>query len=319
MEQPLPEPIFVGVDVSKDRLDVHVRPSGQAFAVGRDGDGLERLAAELGRLEPALVVLEATGGFEVTVAAAFAAAGLPLAVVNPRQIRDFARAMGRLARTDALDAEAIALFAERIRPEPRPVAGPDAGPDALALAELVARRRQLVEMIGMERNRLRLVRARRVQKSLAATLRVLEAELARLDRDIDGTVRGSPVRRETEDLLTSVPGIGDITARTLIAELPELGRLNRRRIAALVGVAPVNRDSGQWRGHRAIAGGRVGVRNTLFMATLSAIRWNPVIRAHYARLVAAGRPKKLAIVACIRHLLTILNAILRTGTPWQNA
>ena len=261
------------------------------------------------------MVLEATGGFEVTVAAALAAAGLPLAVVNPRQIRDFARAMGRLAKTDALDAEAIALFAERIRPEPRPVA--DA--DARTLAELVARRRQLVEMIGMERNRLRLVRARRVQKSLAAPLRVLEAELARLDRDIDGTVRGSPVWRETEDLLTSVPGIGDITARTLIAELPELGRLDRRRIAALVGVAPVNRDSGQWRGHRAIAGGRVSVRNTLFMATLSAIRWNPVIRDHYARLVHAGRPKKLAIVACIRHLLTILNAILRTGTPWQIA
>ena len=315
MEQPLPEPIFVGVDISKDRLDVHVRPSGRAFAVGRDGDGVERLAAELTRLEPALVVFEATGGFEVTVAAAIAAAGLPLAVVNPRQIRDFARATGRLAKTDALDAEAIALFAERIRPEPRPVAGPD----AMALTELVARRRQLVEMIGMERNRLRLVQARRVQKSLAATLKVLEAELARLDRDIDGTVRGSPVWRETEDLLTSVPGIGDITARTLIAELPELGRLDRRRIAALVGVAPVNRDSGQWRGHRAIASGRVGVRNTLFMATLSAIRWNPAIRAHYARLVAAGRPKKLAIVACLRHLLTILNAILRTGTPWQNA
>lgn len=315
MEQPLPEPIFVGVDVSKDRLDVHVRPSGHAFAVGRDGDGLERLAAELTQLEPALVVLEATGGFEVTVAAALAAAGLPLAVVNPRQIRDFARATGRLAKTDALDAEAIALFAERIRPEPRPVAAPD----ALALAELVARRRQLVEMVGMERNRLRLVQAKRVQKSLAATLRVLEAELARLDRDIDGTVRGSSVWRETEDLLTSVPGIGDITARTLIAELPELGRLDRRRIAALVGVAPVNRDSGQWRGHRAIAGGRVGVRNTLFMAALSAIRWNPVIRAHYARLTAAGRPKKIAIIACIRHLLTILNAILRTGTPWKSA
>ena len=315
MEQPPSTSSFVGIDVSKDRLDVHIRPSGHAFTAGRDGDGLERLAAELGQLEPALVVLEATGGFEVTVAAALAAAGLPLAVVNPRQIRDFARAMGRLAKTDALDAEAIALFAERIRPEPRPVA--DA--DARTLAELVARRRQLVEMIGMERNRLRLVRARRVQKSLAATLRVLEAELARLDRDIDGTVRGSPVWRETEDLLTSVPGIGDITARTLIAELPELGRLDRRRIAALVGVAPVNRDSGQWRGHRAIAGGRVSVRNTLFMATLSAIRWNPVIRDHYARLVHAGRPKKLAIVACIRHLLTILNAILRTGTPWQIA
>jgi transposase len=259
--------------------------------------------------------LEAIGGFELTVAAALAGAGMPLAVVNPRQIRDFARATGRLAKTDALDAETIARFAEAIRPEPRPLAGED----AQALAELVARRRQLVEMIGMEKNRARQARARRVQKSLAVTLRVLEAQLAALDRDIDGAVRGSPAWRAADDLLTSVPGIGDVTARTLIAELPELGQLDRRRIAALVGVAPVNRDSGQWRGHRAIAGGRVGVRNTLFMATLSAIRWNPVIRDHYARLVDAGRPKKLAIIACLRHLLTILDAILRTKTPWQNA
>jgi transposase len=315
MEQPPSAPIFVGIDVSKDRLDVHVRPSGEAFAVVRDGEGLERLVADLRGRDVALVVLEATGGFEMTVAAALAGAGLPLAVINPRQIRDFARATGRLAKTDALDAEVIALFAERIRPEPRPIAGPD----AQALAELVARRRQLVEMIGMEKNRARQARGKRVQRSLAAILKALEAQLASLDRDIDGVVRGSPVWRAAEELLTSVPGVGDVTARTLIAELPELGALDRRRIAALVGVAPVNRDSGQWRGHRAIAGGRVAVRNTLFMATLTAIRWNPAIRDHYARLVAAGRPKKLAIVACIRHLLTILNAILRTKTPWQNA
>ena len=315
MEQPPSAPIFVGIDVSKDRLDVHVRPSGEAFAVVRDGEGLERLVADLRGRDVALVVLEATGGFEMTVAAALAGAGLPLAVINPRQIRDFARATGRLAKTDALDAEVIALFAERIRPEPRPIAGPD----AQALAELVARRRQLVEMIGMEKNRARQARGKRVQRSLAAILKALEAQLASLDRDIDGVVRGSPVWRAAEELLTSVPGVGDVTARTLIAELPELGALDRRRIAALVGVAPVNRDSGQWRGHRAIAGGRVAVRNTLFMATLTAIRWNPAIRDHYARLVAAGRPKKLAIVACIRHLLTILNAILRTQTPWQNA
>jgi transposase len=315
MEQPPASPTFVGIDVSKDRLDVHLRPSGQAFAVARDGEGLEGLVATLRERGVALVVLEATGGFELTVAAALAGAGLPLAVVNPRQIRDFARAMGRLAKTDALDAEAIAVFAERIRPEPRPVAGPD----AQALAELVARRRQLVEMLGMEKNRRHQARGKRVQRSLAATLRVLEAQLAALDRDIGDSVRGSPVWRAAEDLLTSVPGVGGITAHTLIAELPELGRLDRRRIAALVGVAPLNRDSGAWRGHRAIAGGRAAVRNTLFMATLTAIRWNPAIRAHYTRLVAAGRPKKLAIVACIRHLLTILNAILRTGTPWQNA
>jgi len=315
MEQPPSTPSFVGIDVAKDRLDVHVRPAAETFAVARDGKGLEALVAALRGREVALVVLEATGGFELTVAAALAGARLPLAVVNPRQIRDFARATGRLAKTDALDAEAIARFAEAIRPEPRPLASED----AQALSELVARRRQLVEMIGMEKNRARQARTKRVKKSLAATLKVLEAQLATLDGDIDGAVRGSPAWRVADDLLTSVPGIGDVTARTLIAELPELGQLDRRRIAALVGVAPINRDSGQWRGHRAIAGGRVGVRNTLFMATLSAIRWNPVIRQHYARLVDAGRPKKLAIIACLRHLLTILNAILRTKTPWQNA
>jgi len=306
---------FAGIDVSKDRLDVHLRPSGQGFAVPRDGPGLERLAAELRSLSPALVVLEATGGFEVTVAAALAGAGLPLAVVNPRQIRDFARATGRLAKTDRLDAEAIALFAERVRPEARPVAGAE----AQGLAELVARRRQIVEMIGMEANRRRQARSASVARTIAATLRVLEAQLADLDRDIDGAVRASPVWRDADDLLRSVPGIGPVASRTLIAEMPELGRLDRRGAAALVGVAPVNRDSGRMRGHRAIAGGRTAVRNVLFMATLSAIRWNPVLKAHYAQLTARGRPKMVAIVACMRRLLAILNAILRTGRPWQTA
>jgi len=237
------------------------------------------------------------------------------AVVNPRQIRDFARATGRLAKTDALDAQVIALFAERIRPEPRPVA--DA--DSQALAELVARRRQIVEMIGMESNRRRQARSTRVRRTIELMLKTLEAQLAELDKDIDDTVRRSPVWLAADDLLTSVPGIGDVTARTLIADLPELGRLDRRHIAALVGVAPINRDSGQMRGHRAIAGGRTAIRNVLYMATLTAIRWNPVIKAHYARIVETGRPKKLAIVACMRHLLTILNAIMRTALPWKTA
>ena len=315
MDQPPPGPVFAGIDVSKDRLDVHLRLSGQGFAVPRDGPGLERLAAELRSLSPALVVLEATGGFEVTVAAALAGAGLPLAVVNPRQIRDFARATGRLAKTDRLDAEAIALFAERVRPEARPVAGAE----AQGLAELVARRRQIVEMIGMEANRRRQARSASVARTIAATLRVLEAQLADLDRDIDGAVRASPVWRDADDLLRSVPGVGPVASRTLIAEMPELGRLDRRGAAALVGVAPVNRDSGRMRGHRAIAGGRTAVRNVLFMATLSAIRWNPVLKAHYAQLTARGRPKMVAIVACMRRLLAILNAILRTGRPWQTA
>jgi transposase len=260
-------------------------------------------------------VLEATGGFEVTVAAALAGAGLPLAVVNPRQIRDFARALGRLAKTDALDAQVMALFAERVRPEPRPVASAE----ALALAELVARRRQIVEMIGMESNRRRQARTARVRRTIEATLKALAAQLAELDRDLDDTVRGSPVWRDKEDLLTSVPGIGGVTARTLIAQLPELGCLDRRRLAAVVGVAPVNRDSGTMRGHRAIAGGRTAVRNVLYMATLVAVRWNPVLKAHYDQLRNRGRPRKVAIVACMRRLLGILNAIVRTGTPWKTA
>lgn len=315
MEQLPASPSFVGIDVSKDRLDVFVRPSGQTFAVSRNGEGLQQLTKELHSLAPALIVLEATGGYEILVAAALAGASLPLAVVNPRQIRDFARATGRLAKTDSLDAQITALFAERVRPEPRPIADSD----SQALAELVARRRQVIEMIGMESNRLRQARSPRVQRTIRATSKTLEAQLAELDRDINDTVRGSPVWREADDLLTSVPGVGDVTARTLIADLPELGQLDRRRIAALVGIAPINRDSGHMRGRRTIAGGRTVVRNALYMAALSATRWNPVIRKHYESLVERGRPKKVALVACMRRLLGILNAIIRTKTPWQNA
>ena len=308
-------PLFVGIDVSKDSLDVHVRPSGEAFAVARNGEGLDSLVARLQPLAPALVTLEATGGFELTVAAALAGAGLPLAVVNPRQIRDFGRATGRLAKTDALDAEVIALFAERIRPEPRPVADGE----AQALAELVARRRQVVEMIAMETNRRKQARSARVRRMIEATLKALQAQLVDLDRDLGDAVRSSPAWRATEDLLTSVPGVGDVTARTLIADLPELGRLDRRQLAALVGVAPMNRDSGRMRGYRAIAGGRSAVRCALYMATLTATRCNPVIRAHYQQLVQRGRPKKVALVACMRRLLSILNAIVRSATPWKPA
>lgn len=308
-------PAFVGIDVSKDRLDVHLLPSGEAFAVPRDDQGLDHLKERLRAARPALIVLEATGGFEITVAATLAGAGLPLAVVNPRQIRAFARAVGRLAKTDALDAAIIARFAERVRPQPRPLADDE----ARLLAELVARRRQLVVMIGMETNRQHQARGPRVRRSLAATLKAFRRQLAALDDDIDATTRRSPVWRATEDLLTSVPGIGNVTARTLIAALPELGRLDRRRIAALVGVAPVNRDSGRLRGYRAISGGRTAVRNVLFMATLTARRYNPVIKAHFHQLVERGRPKKVALIACMRRLLGILNAIIRTQSPWKTA
>ena len=246
--------MFVGIDVSKDRLDVHIRPSGEAFAVSRDDAGIAALVDRLGPIGPVLVVLEATGGFEITVAAGIAGAGLPLAVVNPAQVRAFARATGRLAKTDRLDAELIAHFAEAVRPEPRPLASKA----AQGLAEMVARRRQLVEMIGMERNRQRTARSPKVLKGFARTLKALEAALTVIDREIDGEVRGSPAWRAAEDLLTSVPGIGRITARTLIAELPELGGIGRRRLAALVGVAPINREL--WRDtrpprHRRGAGG----------------------------------------------------------------
>jgi transposase len=306
---------FVGIDVSKDQLDVHVRGSGDTFVVARTGPGLDQLVERLEALAPNLVVLEATGGFEITVAATLAAAHLPLAVVNPRQIRDFARSMGRLAKTDRLDAEVIALFAERVRPEPRPVADEE----ALALGELVARRRQLVEMIVMETNRRRQVRDRGLKDRIREHLAWLQQSLNDLDGEIEAMVRRSPAWRETEELLTSVPGIGPVTARTLLAELPELGRIGRRQVASWVGVAPFNRDSGQWRGRRTIAGGRPTVRTAMYMATLAAVRCNPPIRAHYRRLRDLGRPAKLALIACLRRLLTILNAIVRDRTPWQNA
>lgn len=249
------------------------------------------------------------------MAATLAAAALPVAVINPRQIRDFARATGRLAKTDALDAQAIAGFAAAVRPAARAVA--DA--QARVLGELVARRRQLVEMLGAEHNRRRLIEQPTLKRRLDAHIRWLERALRELEDDIDTTVRSSPLWRATEDLLRSVPGIGPITAHTLIADLPELGQLDRRKIAALVGVAPINRDSGTLRGRRMIAGGRASVRHVLYMATLAAIRHNPVIAAFYQRFVTAGRPGKLALTAAMRKLLVILNAILRDQRPWQPA
>ena len=306
---------FVGIDVAKDRLDVHLRPSGESFAVARDGEALAVLVERLRALAPRLVVMEATGGYETIVASAIAAAHLPLAVVNPRQIRDFARATGRLAKTDRLDAAAIAHFAEAIRPPARPVADQE----AQALGELVARRRQVIEMIVAEGNRRRRASQRRIIRAIERHLAVLQAELSELDGDIDGAIRQSPAWQADADLLNSVPGVGPVTLRTLIAELPELGHLTRRKIAALVGVAPINRDSGTMRGRRTIAGGRPAVRAALFMAALVASRRNPVIAAHYKKLRTAGKTAKQALTACMRKLLVILNAILRDRKPWQPA
>lgn len=306
--------IYVGVDVSKDRLDVCVLPRGEAFALMRTPQGIDELVARLKPLAPELVVLEATGGLERVVAAALAGAGINVVAVNPRQIRDFARATGKLAKTDALDAAAIARFASAIRPPARPLRDEE----AQRLAELVTRRRQVIEMAVAERNRKRLVTQVPLKKRIDKVIAVLERELADLDRDIGEKVRESPLWRETEDLLKSVPGVGDQTARALIAELPELGRLDRRAIAALVGVAPMNRDSGLWRGKRTIQGGRASVRSALYMAALVGVRFNPALKAFYQRLREAGKAPKLALVAAMRKLLTILNAIVRDKKPWAH-
>jgi len=305
---------YVGIDVSKDRVDVHVAPTGEAFAVARDGEGLAALVERLKPLAPQLVAVEATGGFETTVAAAVAGAALPLAVVNPAQVRHYAQALGRHAKTDRIDAEVIARFAAAVRPEPRPLS--DAATQALA--DLVTRRRQIIAMMVAERQRAARL-PKRLKRSCERVVRVLETELAALDTDIDATVRGSPAWRDKENLLASVTGIGDITARTLIADLPELGSLDRRQIAALVGVAPFTRQSGRWQGKAFIAGGRPNVRAALFVATMAAVRHNPTIRAFRLRLLAKGKPKMVVMVACMRKLLTILNAILRDQTPWQHA
>lgn len=309
------EQVFIGIDVAKHQLDVHVRPSGEAFAVARDGEGVAGLVERLRAMAPVLIVSEATGGFEQVVAGALGAAGLPVVVVNPRQIRDFARALGRLAKTDRIDAETIALFAERVRPELRAL--PDA--QARLLGELVARRRQVIEMFVAEGNRARLLESRRLKRRIERHRRVLQDELTEIDAELGDAIRGTPIWRETENLLKSVPGVGAGLARTLIAELPELGRLDRKKVAALVGVAPFNRDSGTLRGKRTVWGGRATIRAALYMAALVASRFNPVIARFYHRLLAAGKPKKLALTACMRKLLTILNAMVRDHKPWQTA
>ena len=304
---------YVGIDVAKDRLDVHVRPDGEAFVVARDDEGLNTLRTRLAAVRPALVVFEATGGLQTRVAGDLAAAGVPVAVVNPRQVRDFARATGRLAKTDRIDAEVIALFAEAVRPPVRPLS--DA--DAQALKALVARRRELVAMRAAEKNRLRAALTPRVCKSLEAVIATINAQLAELDNDLDTAVQESPVWRAKENLLTSVPGVGSTTSRVLIAELPELGTLSRRQAAALVGVAPLNRDSGTLRGRRTVWGGRATVRTALYMATVVAVRHNPALATAYRRLRGAGKPAKVALTACMRKLIVILNAILRDQTPWK--
>lgn len=308
--------IVVGIDISKNQLDVHVRGRNDSFAVPRDAEGLAALIERLRPLAPQAIGLEATGGFETFVAAGLASAGLPVVVVNPAQVRAFANALGKRAKTDPIDALVIARFIEATAPEIRPLRDEE----TRLLADLVARRRQIVAMIVAERQREKTAPAR-VKKSILRLLKALQHELDSLDCDIDDSVRGSPVWREKEDLLASVPGVGPTIARTLLAELPELGKLDRRKIAALVGLAPWTRQSGQWRGKAFIGGGRASVRAVLFMGALVAARHNPVLKAFRDKLIAAGKPKIVAIVATARKLLVMLNAILRDEKPWdaQNA
>lgn len=308
--------MLIGIDVAKAELVVAARPSGERWTVANDERGVRTLVERLRATAPTLVVLEATGGYELLCVAGLAAAGLPVVVVNPRQVRDFARATGQLAKTDRIDADVLALFAERVRPAVRPL--PDA--EAQELEALLARRRQLLEMLQAERNRLGQVFGRGkqpVKKSLKTHIAFLERELTLADTDLGAMIRHSPAWRERDDLLQSVPGVGRVLSFTLLADLPELGRLSRREIAKLVGVAPLSRDSGTLRGRRFVQGGRASVRAVLYMAALVATKRNPVIAGFYHRLLAAGKPKKLALVACMRKLLTILNTMARTGQRWS--
>jgi transposase len=305
----------VGIDVSKEHLDVCSLPDGEIFSVANDRAGIDELLARLLEgVRPDLVVLEATGKYERPAAVAVAAAGIAVAVVNPRQARDFAKAAGRLAKTDRIDAEVLARFAGAVGP--RPSVLPDE--EARALQDILVRRRQLLEMIVAEKNRLQMA-SEAVAKRIAAHVRWLEKELGRVDRELDEAVRESETWRANEELLRSVPGVGPVLARTLLAELPELGTLPRRRLCALVGVAPFNRDSGAFRGKREVWGGRAPVRAALYMGALVATRYNPVIGEFYERLLAAGKPKKVALVACMRKLLSILNAMMRDRIPWHPA
>ena len=302
---------YVGIDVGKARVDVAIRPDGDLWSVDYDESGVRELVSVLETLEPAAVLLEATGGLEVPLVSALAAAALPVVVVNPRQVRDFARATGKLAKTDALDAQVLAHFAEAVRPPVRPLR--DA--DTQELNSLTTRRNQLMTMLVAEKNRLRRA-SHSVRPGIQSHIMWLEQELNDLDKDLRTTLRRSPVWREKDDLLRSVPGVGEQLSLSLLAYLPELGTLDRKQIAALVGVAPFNRDSGPRRGKRSIWGGRTRVRAVLYMGALVASRYNPVLRVFYQRLLAAGKPKKLALTACMRKLLTILNAMVKTGQHW---
>jgi len=304
--------IFVGIDVSKAQLDVAIRPTAEIMSVANDKAGIKAVVKRLAKIQPSLVVLESTGGLEREVMCALIGAEIAVAMVNPRQVRDFAKASGQLAKTDRIDAAVLAHYAQAFRPTPRPL------PDAvtLELRALTARRRQIIEMIVAERNRLATA-AKAIRKSIAAHISWLEQDLDRADRDLDRFIEQNPVWKHKEQQLRTTPSMGPITSRTLLAELPEIGTLDRKQITALVGLAPFSCDSGTFKGRRSIWGGRASVRGALYMATLVATRHNPVIRDFYKRLKAKGKVFKVALVACMRKLLTILNSMIKHKTCWS--
>jgi transposase len=310
--KPMPN-CYVGIDVAKYTLDLHVVPAGERIHCSTSAKDVHGLVQRMVELEPKLIVLEATGGYERKLAAELAAAGLMLAVVNPRQVRDFARATGKLAKTDRIDAEILALFAQAIQPPVRPLSSEK----ELQMKALVARRRQLLDMHAAESNRLHQANSKAIVKSIETVLAVIRRQLDDTDTLIDQAIQDSPLWLEKATILDSVPGVGPATIRQLLANLPELGRLNRRQISALVGLAPMNDDSGKRGGYRAIRGGRADVRNTLYMATLVATRFNPHIRQYYQRLLANGKKKMVALIACMRKLITILNVMLKNNQPWR--
>jgi transposase len=305
--------MFIGIDVSKARLDVACRPTGQAFHHANDPQGIAALVERLRGLKPALVVMEATGGYEAAAAAALAAAGLPTCVINPRQARDFAKALGKLAKNDKIDAAVLAHFADSVRPTPRPL--PEA--EVIALDALLARRRQLLGMLTMERNRLGACRDAVVRADLEAHVRWLEERVNDSDKALKAAIQASPVWRESDELLRGIPGIGPVASRTLLGALPELGRVSGRQAAALAGLAPYDDDSGTRKGQRFVKGGRADVRCVLYMAALAAAKHNPALRAFKERLKAAGKKAKVILTAVARKLVVLANAVLKSRRPWD--
>ncbi len=306
---------FVGIDVSKNHLDVCILPDNQSLRVSNNSEGHKKLCRNLKKVKPLVIVLEGTGGYEKPIAMAMAQQDLPVAVVNPRQVRDYAKAMNVLAKTDQIDAQVIARFAEAIKPEPRFVADEQ----RVVFEELITRREQLIKMRTAESNRLDRTHSLEVKNSIEAVLELIESQLQDLDAQTESAVKNSPIWRTKDNLLQSVPGVGPVTARIILAQLPELGKLNRREIASLVGVSPFNNDSGLTKNKRMIKGGRGLLRHKLYMATLVATQHNPTIQIFYNRLLSNGKAKKLAITACSRKLLIILNVMMKNDTSWNCA